>query len=150
MLGYLYETQDCSAARALELVGERWSLLILRDALFRGYTRFSEFQNSLGIAPNILTKRLNDMSANGLLDKRPLPSRPDQFGYEPTEMARDLVPVIIALTTWGDRWVRPGPVRFVHDDHDNDHEVHEVEPVLWCDTCDTTVKAGEVRALRRG
>ena len=144
MLGHLYEGQDCSAARALELVGERWSLLILRDALFRGHTRFSEFQASLGIAPNILTKRLNDMAAAGLLDKRPQPSRSDQFVYEPTEMARDLVPTLIALTTWGDRWIRPGPAAFVHGRRD-----HEVKPRLWCATCKTSVQPRDARAVAR-
>lgn len=63
MLGNLYKTQECSAARALEVVGERWSLLILRDALFRGYTRFGDFERSLEIAPNILAKRLEGFVA---------------------------------------------------------------------------------------
>ena len=74
MLGRLYENQDCSAARALELVGERWSLLILRDAMFRGSTRFSEFQKSLGVATNILAKRLEGLVQGGLMERRPGPS----------------------------------------------------------------------------
>jgi DNA-binding HxlR family transcriptional regulator len=69
MLGTTYEKQNCSAARALEVVGERWSLLILRDALFRGMTRFSEFERSLGLAPNVLAKRLEGFVASGLLEK---------------------------------------------------------------------------------
>jgi DNA-binding HxlR family transcriptional regulator len=69
MLGRLYEGQDCSAARALELVGERWSLLILRDAMFRGYTRYGQFQKSLGIASNILAKRLEDFVAAGIMQR---------------------------------------------------------------------------------
>jgi len=68
MLGRTYEKQNCSAARTLELVGERWSHLILRDALFRGMTRFSDFERSLGIAPNILTKRLEVFVAAALLN----------------------------------------------------------------------------------
>lgn len=144
MLGRLYEGQDCSAARALELVGERWTLLILRDALFRGYTRFSQFRSSLDIAPNILSKRLNDMVGSGLLEREPQASRPDSFCYEPTDMARDLLPVIIALTKWGDRWVRPGPARLVHGDRD-----HEIELRLWCATCRATVGSAEAHAVRR-
>lgn len=142
MLGHLYEGQDCSAARALELMGERWSLLILRDALFGGRARFSEFQASLGIAPNILTKRLNDMVASGLLAKRAHPSRPDQYVYEPTEMGREVAPIIIALTTWGDRWVRPGPVAFAHG-----ADCHEIRPALWCATCQDAVDAADVYVI---
>src|SRR3990170_2223295 len=70
MLGRLYENQNCSAARALELVGERWSLLILRDAMFGNLTRFSQFQKSLGIATNVLAKRLEDFVAAGLMEHR--------------------------------------------------------------------------------
>ena len=69
MLGRLYENQDCSAARTLEVVGERWSLLILRDAMFGGFTRFSQFQKSLGIATNILAKRLEGFVAAGLMEQ---------------------------------------------------------------------------------
>lgn len=73
MLGRYYPGQTCSAASALELVGERWSLLILRDAFFRGHTRFSDFERSLGIAPNILTKRLESFVSDGLMELRAEP-----------------------------------------------------------------------------
>lgn len=116
MLGRLYATQDCSAARALELVGERWTLLILRDALFNHYTRFSQYQRSLAIAPNILTKRLSALVNNGILLTRAASDQPNHLEYLPTEMGHTLKPVIVALTTWGDRWVRLGPVSFVHED----------------------------------
>ena len=111
MLGRLYEQQDCSAARALELVGERWSLLILRDAMFRGYTRFSQFQKSLGVATNILAKRLEGFVAAGIMERRPGIGG-EQVEYVLTQKGLELKPVIIALTEWGDRWVRPGPVEF--------------------------------------
>ena len=71
MLGRLYESEICSAARALEVVGERWSLLILRNAAFAGQTRFSEFERRLGIAPNILASRLEGFVAAGLMEVRP-------------------------------------------------------------------------------
>jgi DNA-binding HxlR family transcriptional regulator len=110
MLGRLYENQDCSAARTLELVGERWSLLILRDAMFGGFTRFSQFQKSLGIATNVLAKRLEGFVAAGLMEQ----PRSDgaQAEYLLSEKGLELKPVIIALTEWGDRWLQPGPVVF--------------------------------------
>src|ERR1051325_2648260 len=107
MLGRLYENQDCSAARALELVGERWSLLILRDAMFRNYTRFSQFQKSLGIATNILSKRLESFVADGLMARRQ-PSG-EQAEYRLTRKGLELKPTIMALTEWGDKWLQPGP-----------------------------------------
>lgn len=113
MLGRLYENQDCSVARALELVGERWSLLILRDALFGGSTRFSQFQKSLGVATNILTKRLEDFVAAGLMDRRQ--PQGEQAEYLLTQKGLELKPVIIALTEWGDKWVRPGPIVFQNE-----------------------------------
>lgn len=112
MLGRSYEKQDCSAARTLELVGERWSLLILRDAMFRGYKRFSQFQKSLGIATNILAKRLEDFVATGLMEHRQPEAPGGQAEYLLTQKGLELKPVIIALTEWGDKWVRPGPVVF--------------------------------------
>lgn len=105
MLGHRYENQDCSAARTLELVGERWSLLILRDAMFRNYTRFSQFQKSLGVATNILARRLDRFVAAGLMERR-------EEDYLLTQKGLELKPVLIALTEWGDRWLGPGPVVF--------------------------------------
>jgi DNA-binding HxlR family transcriptional regulator len=115
MLGTKYENQNCSAARALEVVGERWSLLILRDALFRGMTRFSEFERSLGVAPNVLAKRLEGFVASGLLKKDP--DGDDSEHYRPTDKGLSFKPLIVALTAWGDRWAAPNgpPVRFEHE-----------------------------------
>ncbi|WP_442680729.1 winged helix-turn-helix transcriptional regulator [Sphingomonas sp. ASY06-1R] len=107
MLGIDYEGQDCSAARALELVGERWNLLILRDAIFRRTTQFNVFQRSLGVATNILTKRLERFVQTGLMQG------PIDGHYHLTDKGRDFAGVVAALTAWGDRWVSPGPVDFV-------------------------------------
>lgn len=107
MLGHLYEQQDCSAARALELVGERWSLLILRDAMFAGATRFGEFQKGLEIAPNILSKRLKDFVEAGIMETR------SAGEYRLTRKGMELKTVIVALTLWGDKWVRPGPIVYI-------------------------------------
>ncbi len=114
MLGRLYENQDCSAARALELVGERWSLLILRDAMFRNFTHFSQFQKSLGLATNILAKRLEGFVAAGLMEHRQPEGSGKQAEYLLTQKGLELKPVIIALTEWGDTWVQPGPAVFQH------------------------------------
>jgi len=107
MLGHLYEQQDCSAARALELVGERWSLLILRDAMFRGFTRYSEFGKSLEIAPNILAKRLAGFVEAGIM------TLGADGEYRLTVKGLEFKPVIMALTAWGDKWVQPGLVDFI-------------------------------------
>lgn len=112
MLGRLYESQNCSASRALELVGERWSPLILRDAMFAGITRFSQFQKSLGVATNILSKRLEDFVAAGIMEHRP-GAPGEQAEYLLTRKGMELKPFVVALTDWGDKWVRPGPVRSV-------------------------------------
>ena len=96
MLGRLYESQNCSASRALELVGERWSLLILRDAMFGGLTRFSQFQKSLGVATNVLSKRLEDFVADGLMERRQEPG--EQAEYVLTRKGLELLPTIVALT----------------------------------------------------
>jgi DNA-binding HxlR family transcriptional regulator len=138
MLGRYYEREDCSAARALELVGERWSLLILRDAMFRGSTRFSAFEQSLGVAPNILTKRLSGFIEAGIMTS-------DASGdYRLTERGLDLKPVVIALTRWGDRWVRPGPVMYVHEGCGG-----RVEQELRCEKCSAMPPVGEVGVRRR-
>src|SRR4051794_25667494 len=99
MLGRLYEGQICSAARTLEIVGERWSLLIIRNAMFAGATRFTDFQRSLGIAPNILTKRLADFVEAGIFELRP--GDAGHAEYQLTGKGLDLQPVIVALTAWG-------------------------------------------------
>jgi DNA-binding HxlR family transcriptional regulator len=110
MLGRTYEAQNCSAARTLELVGERWSLLIIRDALFAGSTRFADFQRSLAIAPNILKTRLDGFVAAGLMQRHRYSNHPEHYEYLLTDKGRDLQPVIVALTAWGDQWAAPhGP-----------------------------------------
>jgi DNA-binding HxlR family transcriptional regulator len=116
MLGRTYEGQNCSAARALELVGERWSLLIIRDAIFAGTTRFADFQRSLGIARNILAARLDRFVEEGIMKRRRYSERPAHHEYLLTDKGRDLQPVVLALSRWGDRWAAPAgePVLFEH------------------------------------
>jgi DNA-binding HxlR family transcriptional regulator len=96
----------CPIARALDRVGEWWSILILRDA-FHGLTRFDQFQRSLPIAPNMLTKRLNDLVKAGLLERRPYSEHPPRHEYVLTETGRDFRPVMIAMMAWGNRHFAP-------------------------------------------
>lgn len=116
MLGRMYERENCSAARALEVVGERWSLLIIRNATFAGMTRFSEFERRLGVAPNILAKRLADFVADGLMEVDGVEGAPRGRSYRLTPKGRELGEVVMALTAWGDRWIAPDgpPVLYEH------------------------------------
>src|SRR5436190_10454220 len=99
----------CPIARSLERVGEWWSILILRDAL-HGLTRFDQFQKSLGIAPNMLARRLNALVAAGLLERRRYSERPPRDEYMPTARARDFRPILIALLAWGNKhFAHEGP-----------------------------------------
>lgn len=93
---------ECPIARSLERVGEWWSILILRDAL-QGLTRFEEFQKSLGIAPNMLTWRLNGLVEAGILERRRYNERPPRDEYLPTERGRDFRPILLALLAWGNK-----------------------------------------------
>ncbi len=110
-----FEGMNCSVAKTLEVIGEWWTPLLLRD-LFMGVSRFDEFQSRLGIARNVLTERLNRLIEAGVVEKRPYQERPERFDYRLTEKGRDLWPVITAMREWGDRWQSPqGPsVQLVH------------------------------------
>jgi DNA-binding HxlR family transcriptional regulator len=101
-----YGNMKCPIARSLERVGEWWSILILRDA-FYGLRRFDEFQKSLGVAPNILTRRLNALVEAGLLERRRYNEHPPRYEYLLTERGRDFHPVLLALLAWGNRHFAP-------------------------------------------
>jgi DNA-binding HxlR family transcriptional regulator len=97
---------QCPIARSLERVGEWWSMLILRDASL-GLTRFDQFQESLGIAPNILTRRLKGLVEAGLLERRRYSERPPRYEYVLTEAGRDFRPVLWAFVAWGNKHLAP-------------------------------------------
>jgi DNA-binding HxlR family transcriptional regulator len=141
MLGRTYDREVCSAARALEVAGERWSLLILRNAAFAGVTRFTDFQQRLGIAPNVLAARLELFVAEGLMTVSPAPSGYGE--YHLTEKGLAFKPVIIALTEWGDRWAAPDgpPIAYEHDGCGG-----RVRSILRCDDCASELPVGEVIA----
>jgi len=110
-----FGNMQCPIARSLDRVGEWWSILILRDASL-GLTRFDEFQESLGIAPNILTRRLKALVEAGLLERRRYSERPPRDEYVLTEAGRDFRPVLWALLAWGNKHFAPeGPSVVVVD-----------------------------------
>lgn len=131
----------CSIARALDLVGEWWTPLILRD-VFRGMRRFEEIQASLGIARNILSDRLSTLVEGGVLERRRYQEHPARYEYRLTEMGRDYYQVLLTLKQWGDRWLAEEtgrPVTLIHDTCG-----HEVEPVLTCSFCGEAIEARQV------
>src|SRR5487761_1017585 len=101
-----YGNMHCPIARSLDRVGEWWSILILRDA-FYGLTRFDQFQKSLGVAPNMLTRRLNALVESGLLERRRYQEHPPRDDYVLTERGRDFQPVLLAMLAWGNRHYPP-------------------------------------------
>ena len=101
-----FGNMQCPIARSLERVGEWWSMLILRDASL-GLTRFDQFQESLGIAPNMLTRRLNSLVDAGLLERRRYSERPPRYEYVLSEAGRDFRPVLWAFVAWGNRHFAP-------------------------------------------
>ena len=105
-----FDEMNCSIARALDVIGEWWTLLVVREA-FRGVRRFDGFVERLGIAPNILTARLRRLVEHGILEERPYQERPPRVEYRLTAKGRDLYPTLVALMQWGDRWVLPGGAR---------------------------------------
>jgi DNA-binding HxlR family transcriptional regulator len=143
MLGKTYDAEICSISRALEFVGERWSLLIIRDAVFAATTRYSDFQRSLGIATNVLQDRLDGFVAAGLMRREPVTGQPDLHEYLLTEMGRDLTGALVALTEWGDTWAAPEgpPIRYTHATCGAG-----VGQQLVCDTCGAITDPAEVQA----
>ena len=112
MLNRDYEGQNCSIARALEVVGERWTLLIVRDA-FLGLRRFDEFQASLGVARNVLTDRLNRLVEEGILERVRYSERPERYEYRLTAKGRDLAVTLAGLRQWGDKYLSEEPPRIL-------------------------------------
>lgn len=144
MLGQDYEGQICSIARALEVVGERWTLLILRDVLL-GRHRFDEMVDSLGVTRTVLTNRLRHLVDEGVLERRLYQQRPERYAYHLTVKGQQLTPVIAQLMWWGDRhYPEPsGPPRLLaHLDCGS-----AVEAAYRCADCGTDLGPDEVTAV---
>jgi DNA-binding HxlR family transcriptional regulator len=143
MLRNDYSDQVCSIARALEIVGERWTLLILRD-VFLGIHRFDDLQSELGIARNVLASRLERLVDAGILEKRRYLERPPRYEYRLTQKGRDLWPVTVELLRWGDRHAAPAsgpPTLLVHEGCGGEMGERRI-----CGRCGAALGADDVRA----
>jgi DNA-binding HxlR family transcriptional regulator len=139
-----YPGQSCSIASSLEVVGERWSLLIIRD-IFRGRRRFDQIQESLGIARNVLTTRLNRLVEADILERRPYQTSPERHEYFLTEKGLDLWPVLVSLLAWGDKHCAPetgGPRLIVHKDCGG-----EVNDRRICEKCGEYLEARQAESI---
>src|SRR5579884_3342079 len=130
----------CPIARTLEIVGEWWTLLIVRDALL-GARRFDDFRQS-GIADNILSARLDLLVREGILARQAYQEHPPRYEYVLTEKGQDLLPVIVSLGVWGLKWT-DGPAQPPHFLHTRCGT--EVEPSFRCPSCGESVAPGEIR-----
>jgi DNA-binding HxlR family transcriptional regulator len=138
-----FASMDCSVAQCLEVVGEWWSMLIIRDA-FLGVTRFDEFQSRLGIARNILQARLTSLVDAGVLQRVAYSTRPPRDDYRLTPKGRDLWPVLNAMRQWGDAHAAPAgpPVEIVHALCGA-----RTSAVLVCSSCGEPLVAHDVAAV---
>jgi len=138
-----FEEMNCSIARALDVLGEWWTLLVVREA-FRGVRRFDGFVERLGIAPNILSARLRRLVDHGVLEERAYQDRPPRVEYRLTPKGRDLYPVIVALLGWGDRWYADDgpPVVLIHASCE-----HRADPQLVCGHCGEKLDPRQIRAV---
>src|SRR5712691_11090744 len=152
MLNRDYEGQNCSIARALEVVGERWTLLIIRDVLL-GLHRFDEFQESLGIARNVLTDRLNRLVDEGVLERVPYSERRGWHEYQLTKKGLDLNIALTALRQWGDEYLSEKPPRLQLRKVDKTPAVAAVVPKgtksLRTDEIETAPGPGATGSARR-
>ena len=123
--------QECSIARTLSVVGDSWTMLVIRE-LFNGNGRFNGLLDATKAPPAILSDRLAGLERDDVVVKRPYSSRPDRFEYRLTAKGRDLYPVLISLMAWGDRWMTDGtpPVQLVHRTCGR-----HVTPTLTCPQC---------------
>ena len=138
MLPRTYDNQVCSVARTLEVIGDRWTMLVIRDA-FHGIRRFEEFQERLGIARNVLSSRLTRLVHEGVLEKHLYQDRPPRFEYRLTPKGVDLFSVMVSLMKWGDRHAPSPdgpPVVVLHRGCGG-----EVDERLLCDRCGEPVTA---------
>jgi DNA-binding HxlR family transcriptional regulator len=137
-----YDTQVCSIARALELVGDRWTILVIREA-FLGTRRFDDYQRNLGCARNVLADRLNRLVDSGILRKVPYQARPPRYEYRLGRKGVDLWPATMALMKWGDRHLAPDgpPTLVLHKGCGG-----ELDARLHCDRCGAELGPSDVYA----
>jgi DNA-binding HxlR family transcriptional regulator len=139
-----FADMHCSIAQSLEVIGEWWTLLILRDA-FLGVTRFEHFATRLGIARNVLTVRLDTLVDHGVLTRVPYDEARGRYDYRLTDKGRALLPVITALRQWGDEWILGAGNEPVVVEHTTCGAV--THAVLTCDHCHEELTARTLRAI---
>lgn len=134
---------SCSVAQFLEVAGEWWSMLVVRDA-FLGVTRFDEFQKRLDISRNVLTQRLEHLVAHGVLERNAYQDNPPRYDYRLTDKGRALWPVLVAMRQWGDDWAAPDgpPVLMSHKSCG-----HPTNAVMTCDHCGERIGPGHVTVM---
>ena len=138
-----FAAMDCSVAQCLEIIGERWSMLIIRDT-FMGVTRFEEFQRRLGISRNILRGRLNSLVNAGVLVRVPYSEHPPRDDYKLTQKGKDLWPILTSMRQWGDQYAAPsGPP--IELEHAWCGKLTHVETV--CSECGEPVSYRDVKAV---
>ncbi len=137
-------TASCSIARTLDIIGDRWTLLILRN-VFRGVRRFTPIQEDLGIARNLLSERLTRLVDAGVLEKVPYQDRPVRHEYRLTPKGVDLSPALVALMRWGDEWYSADgpPTVLVHVECGT-----PLEQLLSCPTCNEDVTPYQISSRR--
>lgn len=129
-----------SVEATVNLVGDRWTFLILREAFF-GVRRFVDFQRNLGVARNLLSDRLTNLVGNGIFERERYQERPERFEYRLTDKGRDLYGITIAIMRWGDRWLMDKPpLRITHRTDGGD-----IDQKLTCGTCGEELGAHDVR-----
>lgn len=139
-----FDAMECSIARSVDVIGEWWTPLILRDAML-GVTRFEDFQRGLGIARNILTKRLDRLVEEGLLERVPYDEARGRSDYRLTEKGEDLWAVFVMIRQWGDKWVVGNGSEFALLEHrtcGNRTTAH-----LVCDQCGEELHRGDLRVV---
>ena len=141
MLNRTYDGQDCSIARTLEVVGERWTLLILRDT-FLGIHRFDDLQRDLGLSRKVLSERLKHLVEEGMLERRAYSERPPRHEYVLTRKGLEFIDVLIAMAAWGDRWTAGEAGPPVLRRHRTCGQVTQVE--LRCGACGEILHAADV------
>ena len=138
-----FDAMPCSIAQTLEVVGEWWTLLIVRDVSL-GLRRFEEIQDDLGISRNILTDRLNKLVDEEILYRTNIATTGTRYDYRLTDKGRDLLPVLIALMRWGDRWAAHPGGRFTEMVHTRCG--HVTEPELTCSHCHEVIELDDLRS----
>src|ERR1044071_8428669 len=115
-----FANMNCSIARTMSFLGERWTALVIRE-LFFGNRRFESIQSELGVASNILSSRLATLTEEGIVERRLYSDKPERFEYRLTEKGLDLQPIMMAVQAWGDRYTAPGgaPLDLIHLDCGN-------------------------------